>query len=61
MKKNKKKLPRFYLGTRLGYQPNYGIGNYQFSSDPGESIEPETNAIKRNIVPSALNKLQSTS
>lgn len=61
MKKNKKKLPRFWLGTRkstsLGYQPNYGIGTGQFTSVRGEDINPETRAMQQNIVPGALGKL----
>ena len=61
MKKNKKKLPRFWLGTRkptsLGYQPNYGIGTGQFTSVRGEDITPEARAMQQNIVPGALSKL----
>lgn len=60
-KKNKKKLPKYWLGTRkptsLGYQPNYGIGNAQFTSVEGEDLTPEANAARRNIMPSALGKL----
>ena len=60
-KKNKKKLPGYWLGTRkptsLGYQPNYGIGNAQFTSVEGEDLTPEANAARRNIIPSALNKI----
>lgn len=63
--KRKKKLPKFALGTRmprsLGYQPNYGIGNTQFTSTPGESLVPETKTVRQNIIPNALNKLTSTS
>lgn len=61
-KKNNRKLPRYWLGTRkptsLGYQPNYGIGATQFSSTPGEDINPEIKTVKSNMIPSALNKLQ---
>ena len=61
MEKSKKKLPKFYLGTRkptsLGYQPNYGIGTGQFTSVKGEDITPETRAMQQNIVPGALGKL----
>ena len=61
MKRSKKKLPKFYLGTRkptsLGYQPNYGIGTGQFTSVKGEDITPETRAMQQNIVPGALSKL----
>lgn len=63
MKNNrKKKLPRYWLGTRmpasLGYQPNRGIGNAQFSSVAGEDITPEVKAERANILPGAINKLQ---
>lgn len=61
MKRSKKKLPKFYLGTRkptsLGYQPNYGIGTGQFTSVKGEDITPEARAMQQNIVPGALSKL----
>lgn len=61
MKRSKKKLPKFYLGTRkptsLGYQPNYGIGTGQFTSVKGEDITPEARAMRQNIVPGALSKL----
>lgn len=61
MKRSKKKLPKFYLGTRkptsLGYQPNYGIGTGQFTSVRGEDITPETRAMNQNIIPGALGKL----
>lgn len=56
----KKKLPKYWLGTRmptsLGYQPNQGIGGAKFSSERGESLEPELKAAKANIIPNALNK-----
>ena len=61
MEKSKKKLPKFYLGTRkptsLGYQPNYGIGTGQFTSVKGEDITPEARAMRQNIIPGALSKL----
>lgn len=62
MKKNnrKKRLPGYWLGTRkptsLGYQPNYGIGNAQFTTVEGEDLTPEVKAARRNILPSTLNK-----
>lgn len=60
--KRKNKLPRYWLGTKmptsLGYQPNYGIGNAQFTSTPGESLEPEVRSIRNNIIPNALGKAQ---
>ena len=60
--KRKNKLPKYYLGTRmptsLGYQPNYGIGNQQFTSTPGQSIQPEITSLKSNIVPQAVNRAQ---
>lgn len=56
----KKKLPKYWLGTRmptsLGYQPNQGIGGAKFSSERGESLEPELKAAKANVIPNALNK-----
>ena len=59
--KNKRKLPRYWLGTRkptsLGYQPNFGIGNAQFSSVKGEDIAPETRALRSSTITNALNKL----
>ena len=63
MKKNrKKKLPRYWLGTRmptsLGYQPNQGIGNVSYSTTRGENFMPEANAETANILPSAINRLQ---
>lgn len=63
MKKNrKKKLPRYWLGTRmptsLGYQPNQGIGNVSYSTTRGENFMPEANAATANILPSAINRLQ---
>ena len=63
MKKNnkKKRLPGYWLGTRkpasLGYQPNYGIGNAQFTTTEGEDLTPEVKAANRNILPNTLNKL----
>lgn len=61
MKKNsKKKLPRYWLGTRkpttLGYQPNKGIGDSLTSTNPGISLQPEVNAMKQNQIPNALGK-----
>lgn len=60
--KRKNKLPRYWLGTKtptsLGYQPNYGIGNAQFTSTSGESLEPEVRSIRNNIIPNALGKAQ---
>ena len=65
MKYKIKTLPRYWLGTRmptsLGYQPNYGIGNVQFTNTPGQSLSPEIRTIKSNAIPGALNKLQQTS
>lgn len=63
MKKNnkKKRLPGYWLGTRkptsLGYQPNYGIGNAQFTTVEGEDLTPEVKAAKRNIFPNTLGKI----
>lgn len=63
MKKNrKKKLPRYWLGTRmpasLGYQPNQGAGNVSYSTKLGEDFTAEANAARANILPSAINRLQ---
>lgn len=44
------------MPTSLGYQPNYGIGNVQYNSTPGQSIEPDVRALKNNIVPNTINK-----
>ena len=63
MKKNrKKKLPRYWLGTRmpasLGYQKAKDAGNVSYSTTPGEDFTPEANAARSNIFPSAMNRLQ---
>ena len=63
MKKNRKKrLPKYWLGTRmpasLGYQPNQGAGNVSYTTTPGEDITSEVDAARKNILPSALNRLQ---
>lgn len=62
MKKNRKKLPRYWLGTRmpasLGYQPNQGAGNVSYSTKLGEDFTAEANAAQANILPSAINRLQ---
>lgn len=62
MKKNRKKLPRYWLGTRmpasLGYQPNQGAGNVSYSTTLGEDFTAEANAARANILPSAINRLQ---
>ena len=61
MKKNRKKrLPKYWLGTRmpasLGYQPNQGAGNVSYSTTKGEDFTAEANASRANILPSAFNK-----
>ena len=62
MKKNRKKLPRYWLGTRmpasLGYQPNQGAGNVSYSTTRGEDFTPEADAARANILPSAISRLQ---
>ena len=63
MKKNRKKrLPKYWLGTRmpasLGYQPNQGAGNVSYSTTRGEDFTAEANASRANILPSAFNRLQ---
>lgn len=61
--KQKKKLPRYWLGTRkptgLGYQPNRGIGDATFNTQKGISVQPEANAMRQNQIPNALNRLMS--
>ena len=61
MKKNRKKLPRYWLGTRmpasLGYQPNQGAGNVSYSTTRGEDFTPEADAARANILPSAISRL----
>lgn len=61
MKKNKKKLPRYWLGTRkptsIGYQPNKGIGDVSFSTQLGQDLSGEARAAKQNIIPQTLGKL----
>lgn len=61
--KQKKKLPRYWLGTRkpteLGYQPNRGIGDATFNTQRGISVQPEANAMRQNQLPNALGKLSS--
>ena len=61
--KQKKKLPRYWLGTRkptgLGYQPNRGIGDTTFNTQKGISVQPEANAMRQNQLPNALGKLSS--
>ena len=63
MKKTyKKKLPKYWLGTRmptsLGYQRPDTSSRTQFSSQAGESLTPEVKAAQANIIPGALNKVQ---
>ena len=64
MKKRKtnKKLPRYDLGTMkrlpLGYQPAKGIGDATFESQPGQSIEPETRALRANRFANAVGQAQ---
>lgn len=64
MKKRKtnKKLPRYDLGTMkrlpLGYQPAKGIGDATFESQPGQSIEPETRALRANRFANAIGQAQ---
>lgn len=58
MNKNRKKLPKYVLGTMgkypLGYQPSRGLGDATFSSTPGQSAQPELNAMRSNFTPSLL-------
>ena len=58
MKKKNKKLPRYVLGTMnkypLGYQPARGIGDSTFSVTPGQSLQPEISAQRRNLTSSII-------
>lgn len=60
--KKKNKLPKYWLGTRtpvsLGYQRNQGIGDVHFQQTPGQSVQPEIEAMKANKFPYTLNKIQ---
>lgn len=60
MKAYKKKLPRYWLGTRQptspGYQQSQGIGNAQFTSVQGDDVLPEARAAESNILPSGIGK-----
>ena len=63
MKKNRKKrLPKYWLGTRLpaslGYQPNQGAGNVSYSTTKGEDFTAEADASRKKILPDAFNRLQ---
>ena len=42
----------------LGYQQARGVGNASFEFQPGQSIEPETRALRANRIPNALNQAQ---
>lgn len=60
-KKNKKKLPKYWLGTmkpiNKGYQKAQTVEDAGFSNEnPGEDLTPEANATRRNILPNALSK-----
>lgn len=61
---NKKKLPRYWLGTRkpttLGYQPNKGIGDSLTSTNPGISVRPDVQAMRQNFVPSMIGRTGSS-
>lgn len=64
-KNNKKKLPRFALGTRhpmyMGYQRNQGIGAANVTTTKGEDLQPEVDAMRANQIPNAFNGLQQNS
>ena len=61
-KRNFRKLPKYALGTMKSYDKGYqeasGIGSAQFTVQPGISIQPETQAIRQNTIPKALNYAQ---
>lgn len=64
MKKNKKKLPRYWLGAapiNTGYQKQRGLGDTTYTSQRGMSVQPEANAMRQNLLPNAIGNLsQST-
>lgn len=60
MKKNKKKLAKYWIGKRPidpGYQINKGIGNATFSTQLGQDLSGEARAAKQNILPQTIGKL----
>lgn len=60
MKKNKKKLPKYWIGKRPidpGYQINKGIGNATFNTQLGQDLSGEARAARQNIIPQTLGKL----
>lgn len=60
-KNNKKKLPKYALGTRhsLGYQPSLGKSTTSTMTQ-GENIQPEVNAMRANQFPGAAAKFMGT-
>lgn len=62
IKRKYRELPKYALGTMkpidLGYQPGRGIGSAQMTTEPGVSLDPETQAIRQNALPKALNYAQ---
>ena len=61
IKRKYRELPKYVLGTMkpidLGYQPGRGIGSAQMTTQPGVSLDPETQAVKANTWPTAANSL----
>lgn len=61
IKRKYRELPKYALGTMkpidLGYQPGRGIGSAQMTTQPGVSLDPETQAVKANTWPTAVNSL----
>ena len=59
MKNKNKKLPRYNIGTSVtrGYQRNKGIGAASFSSNPGENLMSDVNAMRQSQIPKAIGNL----
>lgn len=63
MKKNKKKLPRYWLGAapiNTGYQKQIELGDTTFTSQRGMPVQPEANAMRQNLLPKAIGNLSSS-
>lgn len=58
--KQKKKLPRYWLGTRkptgLGYQPNRGIGDTTFNTQKGIPVQDAADTLHKNQFYTGFNK-----
>lgn len=62
IKRKYRDLPKYALGTMKpfdeGRQKGSGIGSATFTTEQGISLEPETQAIRQNALPKALNYAQ---